>query len=204
VRPGNSWDLKSCKQEPGESLRDYIRPFSKQCNSLPGVVDADAIGALLSGTHCKTLVHKLGCQKPCTTHELFERDQHAAKEKCHDPDRPSSSRDDRKSKKNRRPPTAGEVAVIDRQDKRPPRNDHFNQLLEKPCTNHGYPVNHKFKDCDMMKRLLRSIAKSDGGGRDKQPDADQDKEKSAEGSFPEVNRCLVIIGSLDDDCSRRQ
>ena len=29
VRPGNSWDLKSCKQEPGESLRDYIRRFSK-------------------------------------------------------------------------------------------------------------------------------------------------------------------------------
>jgi hypothetical protein len=29
VSPGNSWDLKSCKQEPGESLRDYIRRFSK-------------------------------------------------------------------------------------------------------------------------------------------------------------------------------
>ena len=28
VRLGNSWDLKNCKQEPGESLRDYIRHFS--------------------------------------------------------------------------------------------------------------------------------------------------------------------------------
>ena len=72
VHPGNSWDLKSCKQEPGESLRDYIRRFSKQCNSLPGIVDADGIGAFLSGTHCKTLVHKLGCQKLRTTHELLE------------------------------------------------------------------------------------------------------------------------------------
>ena len=96
--PGNSWDLKNCQQEPGDSLRDYIRRFSKQCNSLPGVVDADVIGAFLSGTHCKTLVHKLGCQKSHTTHELleittnhasgeeevgavFERDQHAAKAK---------------------------------------------------------------------------------------------------------------------------
>ena len=69
--------------------------------------------------HCKTLVHKLGCQKPCTTHELldiatnpasgeeavgavFEHDQHAAKAKRHDRDKPSLSRDDRKSKKNRR------------------------------------------------------------------------------------------------------
>ena len=161
---------------------DYIRHFSKQCNSLPGVVDADVIGAFLSGTHCKTLVHKLGCQKPCTTHELleiatnnasseeavgavFERDQHAAKEKWRDHDRPPSGREDRKNKKNRRPPAAGEVAAIERQDKRPPRNDHFNQLLEKPCTNHGYPVNHKFKDCDMMKRLLRRTAKTEGASR---------------------------------------
>jgi len=60
VRPGNSWDLKNCKQEPGESLHDYIRRFSKQCSSLPGVVDADVIGAFHSGTHCKTLIHKLG------------------------------------------------------------------------------------------------------------------------------------------------
>jgi hypothetical protein len=31
VRPGNSWDLRSCRQQPGESLREYIRRFSKQC-----------------------------------------------------------------------------------------------------------------------------------------------------------------------------
>jgi hypothetical protein len=24
VRPGNSWDLRSCRQQPGESLREYI------------------------------------------------------------------------------------------------------------------------------------------------------------------------------------
>ena len=118
VHPGNSWDLKSCKLEPGESLRDYIRRFSKQCNSLPGVVDANAIGAFLSGTRCETLVRKLGCQKLRTTHELleiatnhasgeeavgavFERDQHAAKEKWRDHDRPPSGREDRKNKKNR-------------------------------------------------------------------------------------------------------
>jgi len=168
---------------------------------------------------CKTLVHKLGCQKPRTTHELleiatnhasgeeavgavFERNQHAAKEKRRDHDRPSSSREDRKSKKNHRPPATGEVAAVERQDKRPPRNDHFSQLLEKPCTNHGYPVNHKFRDCDMMKRLLRRTVKTDGDGRNKRPDADQDRGKLADGEFPDVDRCLVIIGSLEDECSR--
>jgi hypothetical protein len=110
---------------------------------MPGVIDTDVISAFLSGMHCKTLVHKLGCQKPLTTHELleistnhasgkeavgavFERDQHVAKEMRHDCDRPSSSHKDRKNKKNRRPPAAGEVTATEHQNKRPPRNDHFN------------------------------------------------------------------------------
>jgi hypothetical protein len=25
VRPGNSWDLRSCRQKPDEALREYIR-----------------------------------------------------------------------------------------------------------------------------------------------------------------------------------
>ena len=61
VRPGNSWDLKNCKQEPDESLR--LHPALIQAVQLTAsVVDTDVIGVFLSGTHCKTLVHKLGCQ----------------------------------------------------------------------------------------------------------------------------------------------
>ena len=56
----------------------------------------------------------------------------------------------------------------------------------------------------MMKRLLRMTDKTDGDGRDKRPDADQDPEKPVEGEFPDVNRCLVIIGGLEDDCSKCQ
>ena len=167
------------------------------------------------------MVHKLGCQKLRTTHEVqeiatnhasgeeavgaavFERDPQAAKEKQHDRDRPSLSCKDKRNKKNRRPPATGEVVATEHQDKRPPRNDHFNQLLEKPCTNHGYSVNHKFKDCDMMKRLLRRTVKTDGDDRDKRPDAGQEKKKLAEGEFPDLDRCLVIIGGLEDECSRR-
>jgi hypothetical protein len=67
VHPENSWDLKSCEQEPGESLWDYIRRFSRQCNSLP-----DVVGAFLTGTTCKSRDHKLGCQKPRTTRKLLD------------------------------------------------------------------------------------------------------------------------------------
>jgi hypothetical protein len=72
VCPGNSWDLKTCKQELGKSLRDNIRRFSKQCNSLPDIVDADVVSMFLSKTTCKSLVYKLGCQKPFTTRELLD------------------------------------------------------------------------------------------------------------------------------------
>jgi hypothetical protein len=34
VHPGNSWDLRSCTQKPGESLRDFIRRFSKRLQSF--------------------------------------------------------------------------------------------------------------------------------------------------------------------------
>jgi hypothetical protein len=37
VRPENSWDLRACTQKPGESLRDFIRCFSKHRTKLPSV-----------------------------------------------------------------------------------------------------------------------------------------------------------------------
>jgi hypothetical protein len=60
VRPGNSWDLKACKHKAGETLCEYIRRFSKQCNELPDIVDADVIRAFISGTTNEALVHELG------------------------------------------------------------------------------------------------------------------------------------------------
>jgi hypothetical protein len=50
VRPGNSWDLRSCRQQPGESLREYIRWFSKKCTELPNITDSDVIRAFLADT----------------------------------------------------------------------------------------------------------------------------------------------------------
>ena len=58
--------------------------------------------------------------------------------------------------------------------------DHFNKLMESPCTNHAYPVKHLYKDCELLKRFLRqaggpkegkgkeAVAKK-GGMADKDP-----------------------------------
>jgi hypothetical protein len=72
VRPGNSWDLRSCRQQPGESLRDYIRRFSKQRTELPNITDSDVIGAFLTGTTCRDLVSKLGRKTPTRANELMD------------------------------------------------------------------------------------------------------------------------------------
>jgi hypothetical protein len=72
VRPGNSWDLRSCRQQPGESLRDYIRRFSKQRTELPNVTDSDVIGVFLTGTTCRDLVSKLGRKTPTRASELMD------------------------------------------------------------------------------------------------------------------------------------
>jgi hypothetical protein len=72
MRPGNSWDLWSCKQKPGESLRDYIRCFSRQPTELPNVTDSDIIMAFLSRTTCKELVRELGRNTPLTANGLMD------------------------------------------------------------------------------------------------------------------------------------
>jgi hypothetical protein len=72
VRPGNSWDLRSCRQQSGESLREYIRQFSKQRTELPNIIDSDVIRAFLAGTTCRDLVSKLGRKTPTKASELMD------------------------------------------------------------------------------------------------------------------------------------
>jgi hypothetical protein len=72
VRPGNSWDLRSCRQQPGESLREYIRWFSKQRTELPNITDSDVIGAFLAGTTCRDLVSKLGRKTPTKASKVMD------------------------------------------------------------------------------------------------------------------------------------
>jgi hypothetical protein len=72
VRPGNSWDLRACNQKPGESLRDFIRHFSKHCTELPRVAQSEIVHTFLEGMTCRDLVCELGRSPPVDSNELFD------------------------------------------------------------------------------------------------------------------------------------
>jgi hypothetical protein len=43
MHPGKQWEQHNCKQQPAESLREYIQHFSKRCIKLPGATNNDSI-----------------------------------------------------------------------------------------------------------------------------------------------------------------
>jgi hypothetical protein len=63
MRPSKQLELHNCKQQLGESLREYVRLFSKRCTELPGTTDNDAISAFQNGITCTSLCR---CFRPAT------------------------------------------------------------------------------------------------------------------------------------------
>jgi hypothetical protein len=72
VQPGNSWDLRACTQKLGESLRDFIRCFSKCCTELTSVAQYEIVHAFLEGTTCRDLMRYLRGSPPVDFNELFD------------------------------------------------------------------------------------------------------------------------------------
>jgi hypothetical protein len=176
MRPGTSWDLRSCRQQPGESLRDYIWWFSKQRTELPNITDSDVIGAFLAGTTCRDLVSKLGRKTPTKASELmdiatkFASGQEAVeaifwKDKqpqgCQQEDVPEASAQrsmKKKAKKKlqakRDAADADLVAVAEhRNPRKPPGGTNlFNKMLKESCPYHQGPVKHTLEECVMLRR----------------------------------------------------
>ena len=132
------------------------------------------MSAFLSRTTCESLIHKLGCLKPRTTHDLLDiatnhasgeeavgavfsggRDKGMAKREDQN-EGPSKQRGKKNKKDRHRLANSVLVAAADRAGKQPQQGqpDHFDKLMESPCTNHTYPIKHLYKDCE-LKRFLR-------------------------------------------------
>jgi hypothetical protein len=224
VRPGNSWDLRSCRQQPGESLRDYIRRFSKHRTELPNITDSDVIGAFLVGTTCRDLVSKLGRKTPTRASELmdiatkFASGQEAVEAIFRKDKQPQGRQPDdipeasaqrgakkkgkKKSQAKRDTADADLVTAVEHKNPRkPPRGANlFDKMLKESCPYHQGPVKHTLEECVMLWRYFHKVGPPAEGGR--APDNDKKEGHKAE-EFPEVHDCFMIYGGQVANASAR-
>jgi hypothetical protein len=224
VRPGNSWDLQSYHQQPGESLREYIRWFSKQCTELPNITDSDVIRAFLAGTTCRDLVSKLGRKTPTKASELmdiatkfaysqeaveaiFWKDkQPQGRQKEDDPEasvqRGAKKKTRKKAQAKRNAVDADLVAAAKhRNPRKPPRGANvFDMMLKESCPYHRGPVKHTLEECNMLRRYFNKAGPSAEDGKDQ---GNNKKGGDREEEFPEVHNCFMIYGGQMADASAR-
>lgn len=125
----------------------------------------------MSGTICKSLVHKFGCNKLCTIHAMlniatnhasgeevvgavFEEAKTKGKEKRERAKMNAPSPSMVRRRRNGTGTASNKKRLQRCINKRRRKPDYFKQLLEKSCTNHGYLVKHKLKDCKLMKQKM--------------------------------------------------
>jgi hypothetical protein len=223
VRPGNSWDLRSCRQQPGESLREYIRWFLKQRTELPNITDSDIIGAFLTGTMCRDLVSKLGRKTPTKASELmdiatkfasgqdaveaiFRKDKQPQGRSKEDAPEASVQRGTKKARKKaqakRDAADADLVAAVEHRNPRKPPGgfNTFDKMLKESCPYHRGPVKHTLEECDMLRRYFIKVGPSAEGGKDQ---GNNKKGGDKEEEFPEVHGCFMIYGGQMANASAR-
>jgi hypothetical protein len=224
VRPGNSWDLRSCRQQPGESLQEYIRRFSKQHIELPNVTDSDVIGAFLADTTCRDLVSKLVRKTPTRASKLmdvatkfasgqeaveaiFRKDKQPQVEPKIDAPEVSAQQGMKKKAKNksrakRDAADANLVAAAEHRNPRKPPGgvSAFDKMLKEPCPYHQGPVKHTLEECIILRRHFHKTGPpaKDGKGHD-----NDKKEGGKEEGFPEVHNCFMIYGGQAANASAR-
>jgi hypothetical protein len=224
VRPGNSWDLRSYCQQPGESLREYIRRFSKQRTELPNITNSDVIGAFLADTTCRDLVSKLGCKTPTKASELmdtatkFTSGQEAVKAILRKDKQPqgrqkedileASAQRGTKKKAKKKVQAKRDAADADlvaaaehRNPRKPPGGANlFDKMLKESCPYHQGPVRHTLEECIMLRRYFHRVGPPAEGGKDQ---GNNKKEGDKEEEFPEVHGCFMIYGGQVVNASAR-
>jgi hypothetical protein len=230
MRPGKQWELRNCKQQPGESLHEYIRHFSKRCTVLPGTTDNDAISAFQNGTTCTSLIHRLRCRMPRMTRELLNiTSNHADGEEAvamtlntpqgkgkqvvdHGEGTSSRFKKNKMNDKCRRDDNF--VAAVEREASCPKGNqgkaaltrDHFERLLDAPCPHHEVLVMHTLRECQLMKNYVKSTLKPKTVHQPDKQGPSHDNDDGAGAGFPDEDGAVHMIfgGSLARPSRRRE
>jgi hypothetical protein len=220
VRPENSWDLRNCRRQPGESLREYIRRFLKQRTELPNITDSDVIGAFLAGTTCRDLVSKLGHKTPTKASELmdiatkfasgqeaveaiFRKDKQPQGRQQEDVPEASAQHGTKKKAQAKHDAADADLvaAVEHRNPRKPPGGVNlFDKMLKESCPYHQGLVKHTLEECVMLRRYFHKARPPAEGGKGQDNDK---KEGNKAEEFPEVHGCFMIYGGRVANASAR-
>ena len=77
-------------------------------------------------------------------------------------------------------------------------------MIEGPCPNHAFPINHPLKDCNLMRKFLSGSSNKGEQGKEPTPTADDAEEK--DDAFPTPNGALMIFGgstAYDSKCHQK-
>jgi hypothetical protein len=69
--------------------------------------------------------------------------------------------------------------------------DHFEKVLEKPCSNHAFSIKRLYKDCTLMKKYLSGGTRM--GEQKKRPEAVESDAEGKDDGFPNPDGCLMIF-----------
>jgi hypothetical protein len=207
-----------------ESLREYIRRFSKQRTELPNITDSDVIGAFLAGTTCQDLVSKLGHKTPTKANELmdiatkfasgqeaveaiFRKDKKPqGRQKEDAPEASVQHGTKKKAKKKaqakRDAVDADLVAAAEHKNPRKPPGgaNMFDKMLKESCPYHRGPIKHTLEECYMLRRYFNKAGPSVEGGKDQ---GNNKKGGGKDEEFPEVHNCFMIYGGQVANASAR-
>jgi len=159
-----------CKCESNESLRDCIRRFTQRKNQLHHVLETNVINAFIIGINNKDLIHDIGRKGNITAKQMLElANVHAdgedavnaslGKYKPHPDDKAGPSSPKKKDRK-RKGDFVSNAEKGGGGKQKQNNKDKFDKIMNSPCQNHGFRVNHLAKDCAAYrKRLVEEAAK---------------------------------------------
>jgi hypothetical protein len=200
-----------------ESLREYIRHFSKNYTELPGATDNNAISAFQNSKMCTSLIHRLGCRMPRTTRELLDiANNHADGEEAvaTTPNTPqgkgkqvvdhgkwTSSRFKKKKKNNKRHRDDNFVTAVEHKTSCPngnptkpaPSKDHFERLLDALCPHHEVPVKHSLRNCRLMKNYVNGTIKPRAADQPKKGGSSPDNDNNVGAAYPGEDGSMHMI-----------
>jgi hypothetical protein len=79
----------------------------------------------------------------------------------------------------------------------------FDEMLDKTCPYHRYPVKHTLKECGMMKHYFSGGAQGKGDAS-KGPEDDRGDDREKDDNFSVINNCFMIFGGPVAYDSQRQ